>query len=519
MTGPGLARGTYEGNGLLSGERFTPQEVFEDRVAHVAGGLIAVGIEPGECVALMLRNETALVEVTVAAVRIGAIPTPINWHWRDEEVAYLLDDCGATVLAIHADLAAALAPAIPEAVTVLVVDTPPEVAEAYHLTTNLTAPPGATRYEEWLAAQVPYDDPPRPSAGSMIYTSGTTGRPKGVERVRPTEEQVAKQRETLATIFGLAPGVRTIVPAPMYHSAPNAYGLAAAMLGTFTVLMPRFDASGFLEAVERHRISHVQMVPTMFVRLLALPEAVRQRYDVSSLRFVVHAAAPCPPEVKRAMIDWFGPVIWEYYGCTESGAIVLCSSEEWLAHPGTVGRPLPDVEMAIYDDEGNTLPPFASGEIYARMVGGPDFTYRNDPAKRAAAGRGELVTCGDIGYIDDDGYLYLNDRRNDMVISGGVNIYPAEIEAALHGLAGIADCAVFGIPDPEYGEVLAAHVEADGTTPVTEDDVRSYIKTHLAGYKAPKVVVFEERLPREDSGKIFKRRLREPYWAGEARRI
>jgi long-chain acyl-CoA synthetase len=261
------------------------------------------------------------------------------------------------------------------------------------------------------------------------------------------------------------------------------------------------------------------MVPTMFVRLLALPEEVRNRYDLSSLQFVVHAAAPCPAHVKRSMIDWFGPVIWEYYGCTESGAVVLCSSEEWLAHPGTVGKPLQGAVVKIYDDEDHELPAYASGEVFVRMLGGPDFTYRNDPGKRAGAGKGELITCGDIGYLDEDGFLYLNDRRNDMVISGGVNIYPAEIEAALVGMTGVRDCAVFGIPDDEFGEALAAYVEPDGSVAVAADDVRAFVREHLAGYKVPKVVEIVDALPREDSGKIFKRRLKDPYWAGRDKRI
>ncbi|MPY94709.1 MAG: AMP-binding protein [Acidimicrobiia bacterium] len=516
----GANRPSGHENGLLSGDRWLAQAELQRRVGLAAGGFDALGVEPGQCVALMLRNDPVFVEVTLATATLGGIPTPVNWHWRDDEVSYLLGDCGARVLVIHADLLAEVADAVPAGVTTLVVDTPPELAEAYRVPADdAAAPAEATRYEDWLAAQAPYASPPRPSPGSMIYTSGTTGRPKGVERRSPSADQTAKQRWMLETVFGLVPGVRTVVPAPMYHSAPNAYAVTAAALGTFTVLMPRFDPTELLELIEAHQISHVQMVPTMFVRLLALPEEVRRRYDLSSLRFVVHAAAPCPAHVKREMIEWFGPVIWEYYGCTESGAVVLCSSDEWLAHPGTVGKALDGAVVKVYGDDGDELPPFASGEVFTRMVGGPDFTYRNDPAKRAGAGKGELITCGDIGYLDDDGYLYLNDRRNDMVISGGVNIYPAEIEAALVGMAGVADCAVFGIPDEEFGEALAAYIEPDGGATVSPDAVRAFVREHLAGYKVPRVVEIVDALPREDSGKIFKRRLRDPYWAGRDTRI
>jgi long-chain acyl-CoA synthetase len=261
------------------------------------------------------------------------------------------------------------------------------------------------------------------------------------------------------------------------------------------------------------------MVPTMFVRLLALPEEVRSSYDLSSLRWVVHAAAPCPPEVKRQMIDWLGPIVAEYYGGTETGPVTYCTSEEWLAHPGTVGRPVGAARVKVIGEDGAELPAGESGEVYAWLDLFPNFTYEGDEEKRRSIERDGLVSVGDIGYLDGDGFLYLNDRRSDMVISGGVNIYPAEIEACLLGLDGVRDCAIFGIPDDEFGEALAAHVELDEGASLGEDDVRAHVRAGLAGYKTPKVVVFEEDLPREDSGKIFKRRLREPYWAGMERAI
>jgi long-chain acyl-CoA synthetase len=284
-------------------------------------------------------------------------------------------------------------------------------------------------------------------------------------------------------------------------------------------IMTGFDAEEFLRIVQEREVTVVQMVPTMFVRLLALPEEVRRGYDTSSLRWIVHAAAPCPPDVKRAMIDWLGPIVAEYYGSTETGPVVFCDSKEWLAHPGSVGRPIAGAQVKVVDEDGRELPVGESGEVFVWLDVWPDFTYEGDSEKRRAIERDGLVSCGDVGYLDEDGFLYLNDRRSDMVISGGVNIYPAEIEAHLLALDGVRDCAVFGIPDEEFGEALAAHVELDAGASVSAETVRSHVRNGLAGYKTPRVVEFTDALPREDSGKIFKRRLRDPYWAGRQRSI
>ena len=334
-----------------------------------------------------------------------------------------------------------------------------------------------------------------------------------------TDEQRAATQQLLGEIFQLAPGERTVIPAPMYHAAPNVYALSAAVRGMDMTIMTSFDAEEFLRIVEERRVSVVQMVPTMFVRLLALPEHTRSRHDLSSLRWIIHAAAPCPPEVKREMIEWLGPIVAEYYGSTETGPVVYCTSEEWLEHPGTVGRPLGRAVVKVLDADGGELPTGESGEVFMWLDVWPDFTYAGDDEKRRAIERDGLVSCGDIGYLDTDGYLYLNDRRSDMVISGGVNIYPAEIEACLLALAGVRDCAVFGIPDEEFGEALAVHVELAEGARVSAAEVREHIRANLAAYKTPRVVEFSETLPREDSGKIFKRRLRDPYWAGRERAI
>jgi long-chain acyl-CoA synthetase len=323
----------------------------------------------------------------------------------------------------------------------------------------------------------------------------------------------------LNEIFQLGPDERTVIPAPMYHTAPNVYALAAAIHGMDMTIMTSFDAEEFLRIVHDQSVTVVQMVPTMFVRMLALPAETRSRYDLSSLRWVVHAAAPCPPEVKRAIISWLGPIVAEYYGGTETGPVVYCTSDEWLEHPGTVGRPIEGAVVKILDADGKELPTGQSGEVYMWLDVFPDFTYNRDEEKRRSVERDGLVSCGDVGYLDADGFLYLNDRMTDMVISGGVNIYPAEIEACLHSLEGVRDCAVFGIPDDEFGEALAAHIEPHDGALLTAEQVRDHVREYLAAYKAPRLVEFSDSLPREDSGKIFKRRLREPYWAGRDRAI
>jgi long-chain acyl-CoA synthetase len=289
--------------------------------------------------------------------------------------------------------------------------------------------------------------------------------------------------------------------------------------GELVVIHPRFDAEALLAAIERHRLTQLYLVPTMYVRLLRLPKAVQRRHDLSSVKFVGSTGSPCPPEVKRAMIEWWGPVFTESYASSETGLITFCTAADALARPGTAGRALPGAEIKILDDSGKALPPGEIGTIYCRHLSLPDFTYINNPAARRQIDRGGLAAVGDMGYLDAEGYLFVCDRRSDMVISGGVNIYPAEIEAMLMTMPGIADCAVFGIPDAEYGEALAAHVQPQPGTALDGGAVRDFLRQRLATYKVPQVVEFSAALPREDSGKIFKRRLREPYWRSVGRRI
>lgn len=508
---------------LISGARRLSHGDLQSRAAQAASGFRQLGIGDGDCVALYLRNDFAFFEATLAAGLAGAYATPVNWHFTAEETAYILADSDARALVVHGDLWPRIAAIVPKTVQVFVVPTPPEIAAAYGIADAMPAETaGLTLWDDWVAAQVPLAGETPLPRGSMIYTSGTTGRPKGVRRQRPSQAQYDGNREAAATYFGLKPGTQmtVLMNGPMYHSAPNSYGIMAARLGAKIVLQARFEPEEMLALIQQHRVTNMHIVPTMFVRLLKLPEDLRRRYDMSSLRDVVHGAAPCPPDVKKAMLDWWGPVINEYYGSTETGIAVWLSATDAAAKRGSVGRILPGCVVKAFDDDGRELPAGETGEIFIRAAYIPDFTYNKLDDKRAEVGRGELVTVGDVGFIDADGFVYLCDRKRDMVISGGVNIYPAEIESVLIGMPGVKDCAVFGIPDEEFGESLCACIEPDPQGPAPDTAaVRGWLTERVAKYKVPRVVEIVASLPREDSGKIFKRKLREPYWAKAGRTI
>ena len=496
---------------IVFGSRRVSEATLAARVAHAAGALAAAGVGAGDTVALLLRNDVAFADASLAGAKLGAAVLAINWHFRPDEVAYVLADSGARLLLGHADLLAPLAgvaPGLPK----FAVPTPPELVAAYRLDPRFAA--CAADWEARVAAAPAWDGPPRPAPQTMLYTSGTTGRPTGVRRPPLDPDGQRRVAASMAYVFGSRPGMRTLACAPMYHGAPNAMALSTLRTGGTLVIQPRFDPEGFLKLIAEERITHAFMVPTMFVRLLRLPEATRRRYDLGSLEWLVHGAAPCPSEVKRAMIEWLGPRIYDYYGATELGPITRVSAAEWLERPGTLGRAVPGAEIRIYDAAGRRRGPCEPGEIYARNANYPDFAYHNLPERRAEVGRDGLVTCGDIGYLDPEGYLFLSDRKRDMVISGGVNIYPAEIEAALALMPGVADSAVFGIPDAEFGEAVCAHVQPLPGSAVDADAVRAFLRERIAAYKVPKVVEIAPALPREESGKIMKRKLREPYWAG-----
>lgn len=514
------------GGFVRSGERVSDIAVLSEHAARAGSGFASLGIGPGDVVAIYLRNDFAFFEASVAAGLVGAYSTPVNWHNSADEAAYIFENSGAKAIVIHADLYHPIASALPAGVPVFVVETPPEIIAAYRLPADaVRLPAGVPLWNEWLAKFPPKEKGPDEPPGTMIYTSGTTGHPKGVRRARPNGEQALAWQKLVGGVMGFDPkfgnpvDMVTVITGPMYHSAPNAYGLFAFRVGANAILQPRFDPEELLAMIDKYKVTHLHMVPTMFVRLLKLPDEVKKKYDLSSLRFVVHAAAPCPVHVKQAMIEWWGPVIFEYYGGTETGAVVFCDSKEWLAHPGTVGKAVDGAEVRVLGENGEELAKGATGEIVCRTFTIPDFTYHRDEEKRQRAEKAGLISLGDMGYLDDDGFLYLCDRAKDMIISGGVNIYPAEIEAELHKMPGVGDCAVFGIPDEEFGEQVCAIVQRLPGADITESAVRSFLREKIAGYKVPKHVEFRTDLPREDSGKIFKRKLREPFWEAAGRRI
>ena len=506
--------------GIHFGDTFVPQAEVLRRAAQAATGFRALGVNREDRAALMLRNDIAFLEAT-AGIRIaGGLPVPINWHLKADELGYILQDSGAKALVIHSDLLRSLHTAIPNHVRVLEVKPAPVLVECYGIgDASLTGLAGAQDWESWRSAQTLWNRRPDSETASMIYTSGTTGRPKGVRRVSATPEQYQQTVEVVGGVLGVQPNISTVIPAPLYHSAPNAFAIYSLQMGTHMVVMPRFDAQELLRVIEEHKVTRFQAVPTMFVRLLQLPREVREKYDTSSLEYVVHAAAPCPSEVKQAMIEWWGPIIWEYYGSTEISAVTLCSPEDAIRYPGTVGRPLPQATVKVLDEHGAECPRGEPGNIYGRLHCTTEFTYQNDPDKRRRVERDGLITAGDIGYFNEDGCLFLCDRANDMIISGGVNIYPAEIESVLINCPGVRDCAVFGIPHPDFGESVMAIVEPQPGAMPTADAVRAYLSERIADYKVPRAIEFRNSLPREDSGKLFKRRLREPYWQKTGRNI
>jgi long-chain acyl-CoA synthetase len=487
-----------------SGKSVTYREL-DDNSARLASVLHALGLRPGDVIALVSDNSAEAFEVYWAALRSGLYITFVNWHLAPEEAAYIVRDSGAQVVLVSAGVRAVAEP---------VVSLVPEVKHWYAFGRDVA---GYRSYSELLATAGPrLTDQPRGS--EMLYASGTTGRPKGI-KPRLVPGQVDEPGDPLvalmASVFKIAEDDVYLSPAPIYHTAPLKWCASVQALGATVVLMERFDAEEALAAIERFRVTVTQMVPTMFVRMLQLPDETRTAYDVSSLRLAVHAAAPCPPDVKDAMISWWGPILTEYYGATEQHGTTVITTPEWNNKRGSVGKAMLGV-LHICDDDGNELSAGEVGAIYFERDVAP-FDYHNDPEKTAASRHpayDNWCTVGDVGYLDDDGYLFLTDRKGFMIISGGVNIYPQEIENVLALHPKIFDVAVIGVPDAEMGEQVKAVVQLrEGVTPSDElaAEIIAYVRDRIAHYKAPKSVDFVSELPRSATGKLVKRVLIDRY--------
>lgn len=497
-----------------TGESVTYRE-FEARANRLAHLLRSWGLQRLDHISILMENNDRYLEACGAGARTGLYYTPVNSYLTAEEVAYIVDNSGSKVLIASRakrDVALAAAAECPRLEHILLIDDDGSSTDP--------------RVLDYVTATADQPDTPVPDERTgtpMMYSSGTTGRPKGI--VRPIADVAPDATNPLSSFLAQLWHYREdmvyLSPAPLYHSAPQAAVAGTIALGGTVIVMERFDPVDYLRLVEQYQVTHSQLVPTMFSRMLKLPEDDRRRYDMSSLEFVVHAAAPCPVPVKEAMIDWWGPIIHEYYGATEGLGFTTCGSEEWLAHKGTVGKVILGT-MHILDDEMNEVPTGEPGTIWFETA--TPFEYYNDPAKTAEAtsGDGTMTTVNDVGYVDEDGYLYLTDRRTFMIISGGVNIYPQETENLLVTHPKVADAAVFGVPNPDLGEEVKAVIQV--MPGIAADDVLTaelldFCRAHLSRQKVPRSIDYLDELPRLPTGKLYKRLLRDKYWADSGSKI
>ncbi len=480
---------------------------------QMANGFRAMGLGVGDTVAMMMPNGKDFLVCYLACTSIGLYMVPINWHLAGPEVAYILQDSEARAFLAHEAIGSAPVQAVREAGF---------PADACFATGALE---GFRPLEAFLAdhsSELPADM----TAGAVMnYTSGTTGRPKGVKRalsgIHPSDMGVA--HSMFMMMFGIEPhnGNVHFTGSPLYHTAVLVWAGNSLHLGHQVVMMSKWDAEGMLYLIDKYKVTTSHMVPTQFVRALKLPQAVREKYDCSSTRHMIHAAAPCPVEIKRQMIEWWGPSIYEYYAATEGGG-TLVTPEEWLQYPGTVGKAWPNAEVRIFNDEGVELPTGEVGTIYMLLSENMRFEYKGDKAKTEKERLGDYFTVGDVGYLNDEGYLFLSDRKIDMIISGGANIYPAEIESQLILHDKVADCTVFGIPHADWGEEIKAVVQpiegVSGDEALTAE-IMGFLEARIARMKLPRSIDYMDELPRDPNGKLYKRRLRDPYWENHERKV
>ncbi|MCX4095840.1 AMP-binding protein [Nocardia sp. alder85J] len=483
---------------------------LDERANQVAAYFRDLGLRRTDPIALFMENHLELIVTMAAAERAGLYYTPVNSFLSAEEAAYIVRDCGAKLVvtsAEKADVGLLLPELCPDVQRWLMVDDP--------------HPPAPFRDFATVTAHYPVTPGADERLGTpMFYSSGTTGRPKAVKRQLPdvSPDTQLGIEEMGKNLFHMREDMVFLSPAPLYHSGPQSSISIGLRLGATHIVMERFDAETFLALLEEFRVTHTMVVPTMFSRILKLPQEIRAKFGHSSLEAVVHGAAPCPRQVKQEMLDWWGPIIYEYYGGTEANGTCGCTPQEWLAHPGTVGKAFFG-EVVILDEEGNPLPPNEPGTIWFRG-GNSSFEYLNDPGKTAEARdpSGTMSKIGDIGYLDEDGFLFLTDRQAFVIISGGVNIYPQEIENLLVTHPEVLDAAVFGIPDEDFGEAVKAVVQPldpAGGTPELAQRLREFCRAHLARFKCPRSIDFIDEMPRLPTGKLYKRQLQERYWKNQ----
>jgi long-chain acyl-CoA synthetase len=490
--------------------RFTWRE-WNARINQVAYALRGLGLQSGDKVAVMLHNCHQILEVVQAAVKTGLVTVPLNYRLRGREIQYIVENSDARALVIGEEF-------VPEVTTIL--DDLAGIVPGGVVVVGRAAPPAPFRgYEAFIAGQ-PTSDPDGEAPGSvksMVYTSGTTGRPKGVYRPNGIDPQIMLG---MVQSFGLQYGNEVhIVPAPLYHSAPSLGALLTIALGGTLVVMEKFDPETFLAIVDREKVTSSFVVPTIVKRVLALPDEVKRRYDQSSWRSLIVGAAPFPVETKKAALAYFGECLYEYYGSTDAGLNTILPPSEQQARLTSCGKPVAGCDIRILDDDGNALPTGEVGNIYIANALVRSMQYYKDPEKTKAAFRGDHMTVGDMGYLDADGYLHIVDRKTDMVISGGVNIYPAEIEEIIHEHPAVLDVAVIGVPNEDWGEELKAVVQLRPDARATPDDIIDFCRERLADYKRPRTVDFVAEVPRNPSGKLLKREIRAPYWEGRSRRV
>ena len=489
--------------------RYTWRE-WNARMNQLVHGLSARGLERGDKIAVLLNNGNESVEVTAGVSKAGMVAVPLNYRLTADEIEYIVGNADAKAFVFGTEFTDRVR-AVQERL--------PSVAGANFIAVGERPAPGYAAYEQMLAGQ-PTNEPASeelPGLSAMIYTSGTTGRPKGVSRRGARTDPALIM--SIIQGFNLAPGEVHLICAPLYHSAPLLGAAPTIVLGGTLVIMPKFDPEEFLRCVQDEKVTSTMAVPTIMKRLVTLPEEIRRRYEVRSMRSMIFGAAPCPMETKRAIADYFGDCLYEYYGSTDAGLSTILPPHEQFTKAGSCGRVLDGHDIKIFDEDGNELPTGHVGDVYITNSLVESMEYYKDPEKTQKAFRGKYMTVGDMGYLDEDKYLYLVDRKIDMVISGGVNIYPAEIEATLHEHPAVLDVAVIGVPNAEWGEEIKAVVQLKPGVHTSAEDLITFCTQRLADYKRPRTVDFVDELPRNPSGKLLKRELRTRYWSDAGRRI